>query len=152
MPGTHDSRGDVHYWINTVSREHVLLGVTGGFTQAGHGSEARLKRLEKGDLLAFYSPRTQLQGGDPLQAFTAIGRITDDQPFQVEMSPSFHPWRRRVEFFSCAEAPIQPLIEQLAFIKDKRRWGFPFRRGLFDIDRADFICIAQAMNAPAASG
>jgi hypothetical protein len=137
--------GKVRYWINTVSRAHVQAAVTGGFTQADHGRQTRLKRLQNGDLIAFYSPRTEFKGGEPLQAFTAIGAIADDEPYQVEMRPSFHPWRRRVAFLECAETPIQPLIGDLEFIKDKSRWGFPFRRGLFEIDEADFSRIAEAM-------
>jgi len=46
------------YWINTVSKGHVMVGVKGGFTQANHGRNNRIKQLEKGDLLVFYSPRT----------------------------------------------------------------------------------------------
>src|SRR6202030_3396497 len=41
---------------------------------------------------------------------------------------------------------IQPLLLRLTLIK-KSRWGCPFRRGLFEIDRADFRCVAQAMKA-----
>ena len=133
------------YWINTVSRDHVQLGLAGGFTQAGHGSNSGLKRLGRGDYVVFYSPRTSLDGGEPLQCFTAIGRITDGEPYQAEMSSKFHPWRRNVEFISAHETPIQPLLAHLDFIPDKKRWGFPFRRGLFAIDRADFIRIAAAM-------
>jgi len=59
-------------------------------------------------------------------------------------SPTPNP---RVEFFDAEEAAIRPLIERLAFAKDKSHWGFPFRRGLFEIDRDDFACIAQAMKA-----
>lgn len=61
------------------------------------------------------------------------------------MSPTFHPWRRRVEFIECVEAPIRPLIEKLSFIENKQRWGFPFRRGLFEIEQTDFGLIAGAM-------
>lgn len=135
----------MRYWINTVSRSHVEIGLAGGFTQADHGKNTRIKNLENGDLIAFYSPRTALTDGEPLQAFTAIGRIADDEPYQVEMSPTFHPWRRRVDFIECVEAPIRPLIEQLGFIENKQRWGFPFRRGLFEIDQKDFGLIAGAM-------
>jgi hypothetical protein len=135
------------YWINTISREHVQRGLAGGFTQADHGKSTRLKNLSKGDLLVFYSPRTHFQGGEPLQSFTAIGRITDETPYQVEMSPDFHPWRRRVDFLASEEAPIQPLIQDLGFIQDKSRWGFPFRRGLFEVQRDDFEGIARAMKA-----
>lgn len=139
------------YWINTVSRDHVRIGAAGGFTQAGHGKNSGLKRLGRGDYLVFYSPRTSFDGGEPLQCFTALGRVTDDEPYQVEMSPKFHPWRRKVEFSSAREAPIQPLLEKLEFIPDKKRWGYPFRRGLFEIERLDFVRIAEAMGiAPSA--
>ncbi len=133
------------YWINTVSREHVRLGVQGGFTQADHGRATRLRRIAKGDFIAFYSPRTEFRGGDRLQAFTAIGRVTDDTPYQVEMRPGFQPWRRNMKFSRSRESPIAPLIEDLEFIADKRQWGYPFRRGLFEIGRPDFETIAQSM-------
>jgi hypothetical protein len=68
-------------------------------------------------------------------------------PYQAEMTPTFRPWRRRVTFRACEQAPIKPLIEALEFIKDKRQWGFPFRRGLFEISGVDFHRIAQAMKA-----
>ena len=53
----------MRFWINTVSRTHVQVGVAGGFTQADHGRQARLRRLQRNDWLVFYSPRTELQGG-----------------------------------------------------------------------------------------
>ena len=39
------------YWINTISLDHVELGVIGGFTQADHGRNTRLRRLERADWL-----------------------------------------------------------------------------------------------------
>jgi hypothetical protein len=142
----------MRYWINTVSRSHVQLGVEGGFTQADHGKSTRLRSLAKGDLIVFYSPRTEFRGGEPLQAFTAIGRVVDEAPYQVTMRPDFHPWRRRVEFLESQEAPIRPLIGELSFIKDKKQWGYPFRRGLFEVERADFERIAAAMNVKLETG
>lgn len=46
------------------------------------------------------------------------------------------PWRN-MKFFAAEDAPIQPLIEQLGFITNKKIWGFPFRRELFEIGEAD---------------
>ena len=132
-------------WINTVSRAHVRAAVEGGFTQADHGRNARLKRLRRGDRLAFYSPRTEFRGGVPLQAFTAIGTVTDDEPYQVEVSPDFHPWRRRVDFEATQEAPIRPLLERLSFTPDSSHWGVVFRRGLFEVPCEDVELIASAM-------
>ena len=134
-------------WVNTISRDHVKAGVAGGFTQAGHGKATGLKRLNAGDWLVFYSPKTRLENGEPLQAFTAIGRVADDRLYQVEMAPGLLSWRRNVKFVSCVEAPIKPMIDDLSFIKDKRRWGYLFRRGLFEIPCRDFDAIKTAMTA-----
>ncbi len=141
----------MRFWVNTISRDHVARGVAGGFTQAGHGKATGLRRLHAGDWLVFYSSKTSLRGGEPLQAFTAIGRVADDELYQVEMAPGFVPWRRNVEFADCTEAPIRPLIDELTFINDKQRWGYVFRRGLFEIPEADFELISRALGADASS-
>ncbi len=82
------------YWINTVSADHVQRGVAGGFTQANHGKPDMLRKMSRDDWVIFYSPKTAFENGEPLQAFTAIGRVIDDEPYQAQMSPKFHPWRR----------------------------------------------------------
>ena len=97
-------------WINTVSRDHVERGVRGHFTQANHGKPNMLRKMARGDWVVFYSPRTVHPDGEPLQAFTAIGQVADDEPYQVEMSDDFHPWRRNVDFLTCTETAIKPLI------------------------------------------
>lgn len=133
------------YWINTVSRNHVMRGIESGFTQAGHGKPQGLRRLKAGDWIVFYSPKKEFEGAEPLQAFTAIGRVADDDLYQVEMMPGFVPWRRNVNFIQCQETPIRPFINDLSFIKDKAKWGYMFRFGLFEIPEQDFRHIAQAM-------
>ena len=132
-------------WINVVSRDHVQAGIQGGFTQAGHGKASGLKRLNPGDWLVFYSPKTSLKGGERLQALTAIGSVADDELYQVKMARGFVPWRRNVTFVDCIETPIGPLIDSLSFIEDKKRWGYVFRFGLFEIPLGDFELIKRAM-------
>src|SRR5690242_2669904 len=133
-------------WINTVSRGHVERGVRGGFTQANHGKPHMLRKMARGDWIVFYSPRTTFPDGPPLQAFTALGQVSDDAPYQAEVTPDFHPWRRAVEFQQCGETPIRPLIEDLDFVADKKRWGYRFRFGVFEIDQHDFEVIRSAMS------
>jgi hypothetical protein len=135
------------YWINVVSKDHVMRGVAGGFTQANHGKPQGLKRLRKGDWIVFYSPKVAFQGKESLQCFTAIGQVSDDEVYQYEMSEDFKPFRRHVEFKDCTEVSILPLIEQLSFIKDKQHWGFMFRFGFFEIPEKDFTIISQQMFA-----
>jgi hypothetical protein len=133
-------------WINTVSRDHVRTGVEGGFTQANHERDTGWRRLVRGDLIAFFSPRTSSPDGEPLRRFTALGCIVDDAPYQAEMTPTFHPWRRRVEFLPAEEAPIQDLLDGLTFIENPQHWGAIFRRGLFPIGADDVHRVAAAMN------
>lgn len=134
-------------WINTISLEHVLRGVEGGFTQADHGRPTRLRRLAPGDRIAFYSPRTAMRAGDPLQQLTALGTVTGSEPYQVEVTPDFRPWRLAIEFEQVEPAPIRPLLEQLGFVTDPQRWGMVFRRGLFEVSGADLDLIAGALRA-----
>jgi len=132
-------------WINTVSRDHVERGVRGRFTQANHGKPNMLRKMARGDWIIFYSPKTVHPDGEPLQAFTAIGQVADDEPYEAELSPDFHPWRRNVDFLECAETPIRPLIEDLDFIEDKSRWVYKFRFGVFKINDHDLDVIRSAM-------
>jgi predicted RNA-binding protein len=136
------------YWINTISRDHVQRGVEGGFTQANHGKSTILKRLHQGDWIIFYSSKVSYPDGAPLQTFTALGQVSDDELYQVEIAPDFVPWRRNVTFKNCHELPIRPFIHDLTFIKNKTQWGYMFRFGLFEIPEADFELIRDAMIEP----
>ncbi len=135
------------HWINCISKDHVLSGVEGKFTQAGPGKPELLNELRKGDLVAFYSAGTTYRKGELIQCFTAIGKVTDDRAFQVEVTKEFRPWRRRMEFVAATDVPILSLVAELEFITDKDNWGMPLRRGLFEISAEDFAKIASAMQA-----
>jgi len=135
----------VKYWINVVSRDYLQRGIAGGFMQANHGKSTGLKRLKTGDYVLFYSPKTSYEGGVPLQAFTALARVVDDELYQVEMAPGFVPWRRNVMFLPSRQVPIKPLIEKLSFITDKTHWGYKFRFGLFEIAQTDFELVRDNM-------
>jgi hypothetical protein len=139
------SEREPRFWVNTVSLDHVLGAVEGGFTQADHGSAARLRRLQAGDGMVFYSPRTSLQNGKPVQQFTAIAIITGVEPYQVTVSEDFHPWRQAVRFEKSDPVDARSLVAQLSFIADPVHWGLPFRRGLFGIPESDYRVIAKAM-------
>lgn len=136
------------FWIAVASRNHVMKGVEGGFAQVCHGKCSPLKRMRQGDGLIYYSPRLEFDGKEPCRAFTAIGRIVDGQAYEIDMGAGFIPFRMNVAFLNCIDAPIESLIDQLSFIKNKKRWGFPFRVGHFEIARVDFDLIAMAMEVP----
>jgi hypothetical protein len=134
-----------NYWIGVVSRSHIEIGVRGGFMQLNHGKSAPVRRLKAGDYIAVYSPKTAYPDGQPLQAFTAIGRVTTGEAYQVEMSPDFKPYRVGVQFLPCVEAPIRPLIDELSFIKNKQSWGAAFKFGHLKVPREDLARVGRAM-------
>jgi hypothetical protein len=133
------------YWIGSASHDHVLRGVEGGFCQLSHGRPEALRRMRKGDWLAYYSGRERYGEATPCQKFTALGRIVGEEVYQVTMAEGFRPFRRDVRFQRARDADIHPLIPDLEFITNKRYWGLPFRRGYLTVSEADFRRIAEAM-------
>ncbi len=133
------------YWIAVVSKDHAMRGRSGGFMQVCHGKEAPLKRIKPDDWLIVYSPKLSMDGDVKLQSFTAIGRAMDEDVYPFQMTPNFVPFRRNIKFFDCAEVSILPLINQLDFIENKSRWGYPFRFGFFEIKEHDFSFIKSKM-------
>ena len=133
------------YWIGVASQDHVAKGQEGGFCQLCHGKSYPLKRMRKNDWIIYYSPKKIFKEKTPHQKFTAIGRVVSNEVYQFEMAEGFIPFRKDIEFVAAREADIHPLIDELDFIRDKKRWGYKFRFGHFEISKRDFELIALAM-------
>jgi predicted RNA-binding protein len=133
------------YWIAVASREHAVKGKEGGFMQVCHGKQSPLKRLNPGDWIVYYSPKQVFEQNEICRKFTVIGRIKDNNLYQHKMSDDFIPWRRDVDFLQAHEVLMEPLIDKLSFIKNKKQWGFVFRYGLLSIPFDDFELIASSM-------
>lgn|SRR4026209_1643969 len=133
------------YWIIVASKDHIQRGQAGGFIQANHGKAAPLKRMRAGDWVIFYSPKLEFDKPEKLQCFTAIVRVVGEEIYQQDMGGGFVPFRLKVQFLPSKDVSIQPLIEELTFIKDKTHWGAPFRFGTLQIPEEDFRLIAGKM-------
>ena len=136
---------NVRYWIAAISKKHTELGVSGEFIQVCHGKQAPLKRMKKGDHILVYSSKITMEGNERYQMFTAIGEVVDEEVYQFQMTEDFNPFRRNIRFLKSEDVPINPLINQLEFISDKKHWGYPFRFGFFEINKNDFNLIASKM-------
>ena len=133
------------YWIAVASANHVAIGRAQGFCQVNHGKSAPLRRMQPGDILAYYSPVEVLGTRTPLQEFTALGRLREGEPYVGHMAQGFTPYRRDVDWFAATPAAIRPLLPLLEFTRDTANWGAPFRYGLFAVSAQDMGLIAQAM-------
>ena len=69
--------------------------------------------MKKGDWFLYYSPKPSLASKEPLQAFTALGQITDDDIYQVAESETFKPFRRRVNYETVRETKVDNVYLQL---------------------------------------
>jgi hypothetical protein len=136
-------------WIAIASAEHVRRGRMGGFMQVCHGKAAPLRRIRRGDRVVYYSPTATFGGKDRLQAFTAIGSVTDDDPYGADMGDGFEPYRRAVAWEDVGDVFIRPLLDSLEFTAGRPKWGYQLRFGLFAISGHDGRLIEAAMRAGA---
>lgn len=134
------------YWIGVAAANHIARGKAGGFMQVNHGKEAPLKRLQSGDIIAYYSPVQEFGGKESLKAFTALGIVKAGEPYEGEMGGGFKPFRRDVNWLEATVTPIAPLLQNLSFTKGQSHWGYKFRFGLFEISESDMRLISLAMS------
>lgn len=133
----------IRNWIGVVSHDDVREGVGGGFVMMEQGKLGPLLRLNPGDWLIFYSPRVTGSHGKPFKKFTAIGRVTDDEPYQTPMETGKTGFRRDIDWMKAKEIQISDLSDKLDFMRGN--WGMLTRRGLFEITDADRHVIRAAM-------
>ncbi|MCW8443581.1 EVE domain-containing protein [Fluoribacter gormanii] len=134
-------------WLAVACAEHVRLGKQKGIMQVCHGKRTPLARIHPNDVVIYYSPTVSFKGKDRLRSFTAIGVVNSGEPYQVEMSQDFHPFRRNVQWARALEMPIAPLIHDLDFTKNNKNWGYQLRYGLIPISEHDKSIIDAAMQA-----
>ncbi len=139
-----------NYFIGVVSLAHAQQGYEKGITQACHGKKYPLAKMQQGDWMVQYSPKTALHEKTPYQQFTYLGYAPTGKVYPFAISPTFHPYRMKINWLPTSLAqhtPIGPLITKRSLIKDPTRWGYPFRVGFFPIPAADFALIYQAMTS-----
>jgi hypothetical protein len=132
-------------WLIVAAADHVRRGRAEGFVQVNHGKLPPLRRIMPGDRVVCYSPSTGFRGKDRLQSFTAIGIAGEGEPYQVEMSPDFSPFRREIAWLESQDVPIQPLLPELELTAGKSNWGYQMRFGLLPLSEHDMDLIATAM-------
>jgi len=137
----------MRFWVVVASREHVSLAVAGSFCQAAHGKLTPLRRLSAGDRVVYYAPRVGLRSGDRVQAFVALGEVSDGSIYRISLDGS-SVYRRSMHYREVSEVPVRPLLERLSMTRGYEPWGFVFRRSLFEITASDHDLLAALMTSP----
>lgn len=134
-------------WMGIACADHARAGRDGGFAQLGHGKHTAVKSLKRGDWIVYYSPKEKLGEGDAVMAFTTIGQVTSEEPYQVTQAKGFEPFRVDVKYAQGATtAPISPLLEALELTKGRgSNWGIVMRRSKSKLSPNDMRIIAAAM-------
>lgn len=136
------------FWIGVIARDHALIATARGYCAFSHGKASAVSKLSVGDRFVLYSPKTGVSEGDTIQAFTALGTITGDAPYQALWADTdMDVWVRDAAFDTISEVPVKPMLDDLSFVTNPRYWGMAFRRSLFEISQDDFAKIAAAMEA-----
>ncbi|MEO8412491.1 MAG: EVE domain-containing protein [Ginsengibacter sp.] len=133
------------YFLICASKDHVASGLEQGIAQAGLGRKDFMSKLSKGDWIVNYSSKDKFENGKLYQKFTAVGQITNEEPYLPGTRKKFNPYRRNVDYKTSHETEIRPLIEKLGFIKNKKRWLSYLISGFKEISTDDFENINQAM-------
>ena len=132
----------VKFWVGVASSNHVDLAVTDGFCQVCHGKGGPLRRMAKGDYLLYYSPKLDMTKPDKLQAFTAVGKMVDDEVYEIEQFPGFVPFRRQVRYYQ----PVQPCF--LDRVRQHPEWpdyAGKIRYGHFEVSKDFFMYVFNLM-------
>lgn len=82
---------------------------------------------------------------EPCQQFTALGTVTDDTVYQVQMREDFAPYPVDVSFEDGEEVEVRLLLSVLGFVENEASWGLYFRRGLFEIPEGNFQVLRDRM-------
>ncbi|MEV0223939.1 EVE domain-containing protein [Streptomyces sp. NPDC050704] len=136
-------------WLVVVSAEHAGHAVEQQMIQINDGRRGNLTRLSRGDGIVLYSPTDRFRDKKPLRAFTALGLIADEQPYQAEpmnMGPRgvIAPWRRRIDYLDAHPLALSSVTDDLHLTQD-RNWGYRMRFGLAPLPPEDFVHLHAAM-------
>lgn len=134
------------FWVVVTSRDHALDGMKEGIVQINHGKEMPLRQMSPGDYVLFYAGKKIYGQKELSQSFVALAVLTHELIFQIEVSADFKPFRRRAKYQKVEETAIRPLISELDFIRNKQKWGFVFRSGIFEISKHDFDLIKSHLH------
>lgn len=132
----------MNYWIGVASKDHVELGVAGGFCQLCHGKSAPLNKMKAGDWLIYYAPKLSLQTKEACQEFIAIGQVLPGDTYSFEMAPGFVPFRKDIAFLKNIRSVPLRIVSEFPLWQEYRS---RLRFGHFQIPKELFEFIASSM-------
>jgi hypothetical protein len=129
----------------------MTMGVAGGFMQLHHGTAVPPKRVQRGDIIAHYSPVATFGSIENLRASMAIGRVALGKTHQGDNSRGFKPHKRDGTWSASEFVPIERLPNDLEFTRCQKTCGYQPRFGFFPISKSAMQVIVRAMKTSLAA-
>jgi hypothetical protein len=107
-------------WVIVAARDHARRGLAEGFIMANHGKRAPLARMNAGDRIIVYSPKTTFPDGEPFQAIAIVGTVTGTGPEPSAVIPGG--FRLRADLREIEPIPLAEVRDQLPM--SRIRFGF----------------------------
>ncbi|RMF91778.1 MAG: EVE domain-containing protein [Methanobacteriota archaeon] len=117
------------YWLRVVDYdEYKPVKSTGeviGFQDRWGDS---VKRIKENDQIITYVTR--------ISEFTGLSIVTGG--YRFDKKDPAHPHKIKVEHLDVSPVPAKPLIPQLTFVTNKKRWYVHFNKSIYEIPAHDF--------------
>lgn len=133
------------YYLGIAEKSYVDLCTEAGVCVLGISGPSGVKKLNPGDGVIYYSPKTA-PDGEVLRAFTAIGEVTGEGEYERDFGSGTLLWCRNVAWRGEArEVSIYDHLDGLSWIKKPKNWGFYMRGSHRAIPGEDFARLSGAM-------
>jgi len=139
-----------NYWVFPITQDNLYVCLDNELVGVRSLNEKRVANWEIGDLILFYTSREKYHSYKRVKEFQSIVECVS-HPFKSNQKiwPDFDgdvfPTRVRIRVINRKKCKIEPLIEELSFIKNKKNWGSAFMSGIRKIPKSDFKLIKNSM-------
>lgn len=136
--------GEMKYWFCVTNNENWEVIKKQKIWGVPEPRSTTIGKVKLGDRLVIYTKPRKIEG-----IFEAVSESfrSEKKIFKPIVREGIFPYRVRLKVILAPKDPINfsPLIQKLAFIKNKRMWGVSIRTTMRTISKEDYRTIESAL-------
>jgi predicted RNA-binding protein len=137
------------HWVFPITLDNLSLCIKHGLIGMSGNNKLRVKNIYKDDLIVFYVSKEHYNTNvNPTKEFHSVAQCKG-MPFidnkKIWNGNLIFETRLPIKVINQKKCKIEPLIDKLSFIKNKKNWGSAFFSGARQIPPEDFFVIMKAM-------